>query len=112
VNDHHGYGARERGLQRLSALTVGITAASLVGVGAVVAYDAHALASTGTSASTGSSTGSAATDDGTAQYGDDGSTGSGAASSSGGSSSSSQVQPSTSTPVTTNQLPQATSGGS
>jgi hypothetical protein len=90
MTDRRAVEARSRGERRLTALTAGVAAASVVGVGVVVAYDAHLFnAPTPASAST-----------------------SGSARESGDDDSSTQQQSTTTVPVTTQQAPQATSGGS
>ncbi len=87
----NAYEARAQGTRRLSALTAGIAAASVVGVGAVAAYDAHLLPSgTGSSTTPRVSTSS--------QTDDDGATGT--------------LQSAPTAPTVTPQLPAATSGGS
>ncbi len=91
TNPHDPYEVRARGRQRLSALTLGVAAASVVGVGAVVAYDAHLLAANSApSAQSPSSDSSQSSDD----------------------SSSGQQLGTSNGPVATQQVPQATSGGS
>ncbi len=90
MNQTNAYDARRQGQRRLSALTIGATTASLLGVGAVVAYDAHLLDLHSLTSQV-----TARTDDGA--RGDDGSA---------------QLQPATTSPSTTQQAPVATSGGS
>lgn len=87
MNETNPYAGRRRGERRLSALTVGVTAASLLGVGAVAAYDAQLF---GTHLVTSGTSESSRDDDGGSQ----------------------QLQPSTVAPATTQQAPAATSGGS